>query len=70
MTFAETISSPETATQPSNDALLGIVLAVLAVIAVIIVGFLLFIWHARRSPSQTKSSKKVDKEVEHDEDPT
>jgi flagellar basal body-associated protein FliL len=59
-----------TATQPSNSALLGIIVAVLALIAVVAIGFFIFALLARRSSTHTESSSKVDKELENDEDPT
>jgi hypothetical protein len=69
MFFAEDIGNTGNATQPSDNALLGIGLAALTVITVVVIGFLFLLWLLRRKPSQTKSSQKVDKELNEDEDP-
>ena len=66
MTFAEDLSSSGSATQPSNNALFGVIIAILAILAVVVIGFLFFVWRLRQSPSQTKSSQKVDQEIEQE----
>jgi len=60
----------DSATKPSNDALMGIIVVVLVAIALIALGFVVFALLARRSSTHTSSSSKVDKELEEDQDPT